>query len=165
MPEIDTVVLTIEKAGPGEERRLQSITVLLLPFKPTILTSEKLLLMITLDSSKYPAARYTMLAFRDWIAYAMVLQGGSKLQEDESTPWEGLTLTNTSAPSVTWRHNNAQSRMALVNDATRYELILDARIIALNFLGAGYREALRICKQTASKLHMAATWPAGCGHL
>ena len=86
----------------------------------------------------------------------MVLQGGSKLQEDESIPVEGLTLTNTSAPSVTWRHN-AQSRMALVKDATRYELILDARIIALNFLGAGYREALRICKQTASKLHMAAT--------
>ena len=55
--------------------------------------------------------------------------------------------------------------MTLVKDATRYELILDARIIALNFLGAGYREALRICKQTAPKLHMAATWPAGCGHL
>jgi hypothetical protein len=125
--------LTIEKAGPGEERRLQSITVLLLPFKPTILTSEKLLLMITLDSSKYPAARYTVLAFCDWIAYAMVLQGVSKLQEDQSTPVEGLTLTNTSAPSVTWRHN-AQSRMALVKDATRYELFLDARIIALNFL-------------------------------
>jgi hypothetical protein len=67
MPEMDTAVLTIEKAGPGEEK-LQSITVLLLPFKPTILTSEKLLLMITLDSSKYPAVRYTMLAFRDWTA-------------------------------------------------------------------------------------------------
>ena len=142
MPAIDTDELTIEKAGPGEERRLQSITVLLLPFKPMILTSEKLLLMITLDSSKYPAARYTMLAFRDWIAYAMVLQGGSKLQEDESMPREGSTLTNKSAPSVTWR-SNAQSRMARVKDATRHELFLDARIKALNLFLQGYREAMR----------------------
>ncbi len=133
MPEIDTAVLTIEKAGPGMERRLQSITVLPLPFKPMIFTSEKLLLMIMLDSSKYPAARYNMLAFRDWTAYAMVLQGSCKLQEEESTPVEGLTLTNTSEPSVTSRHN-AQSRMTLVKDATRYELILDARIVALSFL-------------------------------
>ena len=51
MPDIDTDVLTIEKAGPDEERRLQSITVLLLlPFEPMMLTNGKLLLMITLDS-------------------------------------------------------------------------------------------------------------------
>ena len=142
MPAIDTDELTIEKAGPGEERRLQSITVLLLPFKPMILTREKLLLMIMLDSSKYPAARYTMLAFRDWTAYAMVLQGGAKLQEDESMPREGSTLTNKSAPSVTWR-SNAQSRMARVKDATRHELFLDARIKALNLFLQGYREAMR----------------------
>jgi hypothetical protein len=57
MPEMDTAVLTIEMAGPEEERRLQSNTVLLLPFKPVILTDGVLLLMITLDSMKYPAAR------------------------------------------------------------------------------------------------------------
>jgi hypothetical protein len=57
MPEIDTAVLKIERAGPDEERRLQSNTVLLLPFKPVILTNGELLLMITLDSLKYPAVR------------------------------------------------------------------------------------------------------------
>jgi hypothetical protein len=57
MPEMDTAVLTIEKAGPEEERRLQSNTVLLLPFKPVMLTDGVLLLMITLGSMKYPAAR------------------------------------------------------------------------------------------------------------
>jgi hypothetical protein len=57
MPEIDTAVLRIERAGPVEERRLQSKTVLLLPFKPVILTNGELLLMITLDSLKYPAVR------------------------------------------------------------------------------------------------------------
>jgi hypothetical protein len=57
MPEMNTAVLTIEKAEPDEERRLQSNTVLLLPFKPVILTDGVLLLMITLDSMMYPAAR------------------------------------------------------------------------------------------------------------
>jgi hypothetical protein len=58
MPEIDTAVLKIERAGPDEERRLQSNTVLLLlSFEPMILTNGELLLMITLDSWKYPAAR------------------------------------------------------------------------------------------------------------
>jgi hypothetical protein len=57
MPEMDTAVLTIEKAGP-EERRLQSNTELLLPpFEPMILTNGELLLMTTLDSLKYPAER------------------------------------------------------------------------------------------------------------
>jgi hypothetical protein len=57
MPEMDTAVLTIEKAGP-EERRLQSNTELLPPpFEPMILTNGELLLMITLDSLKYPAVR------------------------------------------------------------------------------------------------------------
>ena len=58
MPEIDTAVLTIERAGPDEERRLQSNTVLLLlSFEPMILTNGELLLMITLVSLKYTAAR------------------------------------------------------------------------------------------------------------
>jgi hypothetical protein len=120
MPEIDTAVLKTEKAGPDEEagRRLQSIMVLLLPFKPMILTNGNLLLKITLDSSKYPADRYTTLAFRDWIAYAMVLHGGSELQEGESIPVEGFTITDKLAPWTTWREN-AQSRMALANDTTR----------------------------------------------
>jgi hypothetical protein len=57
MPEMDTAVLTIEKAGP-EERRLQSNTELLPPaFEPIILTNGELLLMTTLDSLKYPAER------------------------------------------------------------------------------------------------------------
>jgi hypothetical protein len=56
MPEMDTAVLAIEKAGPDEERRLQSNTVLPL-FEPMILTNGELLLMITLGSLKYPAAR------------------------------------------------------------------------------------------------------------
>jgi hypothetical protein len=57
MPEMDTAALKIEKAGPDEERRLQSNTVLLLPFKPIILTKGELLLMTTLDSMKDPASR------------------------------------------------------------------------------------------------------------
>ena len=134
MPDIDTDVLTIKKAGPDDERRPQSITVLLLLlFEPMIRTNGKLLLMITLDSSKYPADRYTMLAFRDWIAYVTVLHGGSKLQMDESIPVDGLSPTDRSSPSTPWRHN-AQSRAALVNDATMYERILVARGMAFNFV-------------------------------
>ena len=69
MPEMDTAVLTIEKAGPEEEQRLQSNTELLPPsFEPMILTNGELLLMTTLDSLKYAAERYTKLAFREWIA-------------------------------------------------------------------------------------------------
>ena len=133
MPEMDTVVLTIEKAGPGEERRLQSNTVLLLPsFEPMILTNAALLL-ITLASSKYPAERWTELALRDWIAYETVLHGKLMLQMGESTPVEGFTLTDTSAPWTPWRQN-ALSRMALVNGATRNERFLDARNIARYFV-------------------------------
>jgi hypothetical protein len=69
MPEMDTAALTIEKAGPDEERRLQSNTELLPPpFEPMMLTNGELLLMTTLDSLKYTAERYTKFAFREWIA-------------------------------------------------------------------------------------------------
>ena len=59
----------------------------------------------------------------------MVLHGGSKLQEDESTPVEGFTLTNKAAPWTTWRQN-AKSIMVLAKDAARKERILDERSIA-----------------------------------
>ena len=59
----------------------------------------------------------------------MVLHGGSELQEGESIPVEGFTITDKSAPWTTWREN-AQSRMALAKDATRKERILDERSIA-----------------------------------
>ncbi len=46
----------------------------------------------------------------------MVLQGDVMLQEKESAPVEGFTLTDTSAAPTLWRHD-AQRRIALVNDA------------------------------------------------
>jgi hypothetical protein len=48
----------------------------------------------------------------------MVLHGGSELQEYESIPEEGFTITDKSAPWTTWRQK-VQSRMALAKDATR----------------------------------------------
>ncbi len=38
------------------------------------------------------------------------------LQEDESIPVEGFTVTDTSAAPTTWRHN-VQIRMMLMSDA------------------------------------------------
>ena len=95
MPEMDTEAFVMEKAGPDEELRLQSNTVL--PFEPVMLTNGTLALMITLDSLKSPVERYSVLALRDWMAYAMVLHGETVSQEDESTPEEGSTMTETSA--------------------------------------------------------------------
>ena len=46
----------------------------------------------------------------------MVLQGDVILQEDESAPVDGFTLTDTSAAPTPWMHD-AQSRMALVSHA------------------------------------------------
>jgi hypothetical protein len=73
----------------------------------------------------------------------MVLHGGSILQEDESTPVEGSTITDKSAPWTTWRQN-ARSRMALANEATRKERILDASIAAF--------EIREVCSYIAIKL-------------
>ena len=50
----------------------------------------------------------------------MVLQGDVMLQEDESKPLEGLTVTERSAASAPWRHD-AQSKMALRSDGTTLE--------------------------------------------
>ena len=63
MPDIAMEVLVIVKAGPDEALRLQSITVL--PREPVIFTNGMLPLMVTLDSTKVPAERYTTVAFRD----------------------------------------------------------------------------------------------------
>ena len=133
MPEMDTAAWTIEKAGP-DERQLQSNTELLPPaFEPMMLTNGELLLMTTLGSLKYAAERYTKLAFREWIAYAMVWQGKLVLHTGESNPVEGFTATDKPAPSTPWR-KNAPSRMVLANDATRYERITDERSIAFTFV-------------------------------
>jgi hypothetical protein len=50
----------------------------------------------------------------------MVLQGDVMLQEDESKPLEGLTVTERSAASAPWRHE-PQSKMALQSDGTTLE--------------------------------------------
>jgi hypothetical protein len=61
------------------------------------------------------------------------LHGGSELQEDESIPVEGFTITDKSAPWTTWREN-AQSRMALAKDTMRKERILDESSIVFKWL-------------------------------
>jgi hypothetical protein len=75
------------------------------------------------------------------MAYAMVLHGELMLQTDESTPTEGFTNTDESAPLPTWRYN-VQIRIALVNDAARHGRILDALSIVFDFVQARYRETL-----------------------
>jgi hypothetical protein len=63
MREMDREVFVMEKAGPDEELRLQSNTVL--PLEPVMVTNGTLPLMITPDSLKYPVERYSVLALRD----------------------------------------------------------------------------------------------------
>ena len=109
-------VFAIVNAGPDEAPSLQLNTVLLR--NPVIFTNGLLLLMATLDSTKVPAERNTALAFRDWMACAMVLHGDVKLQEEESTPVEGFTVTETSA--LTPLRHAAQSKMTLKSDAATF---------------------------------------------
>ncbi len=61
----------------------------------------------------------------------MVLHGEVTLQEDESTPEWGFTMTP--AAATPGRHD-VHSRIAIMTDAMRHERFLDADIVAFNFV-------------------------------
>ncbi len=77
------------------------------------------------------------------------------LQEDESKPVEGLTVTETSAAPAPWRHN-AQSRIApRSDDATLGQLFLDDDVSTMpNVIVAGYRRMDMNDNATATKRQM-----------
>ena len=84
----------------------------------------------------------------------MVLQGDVMLQEDESKPVEGLTVTETSAATAPWRHD-AQSRIAPTSDdATLGQLFLDDDVSMPNIIAAGYWRMDTNDNATATKRQM-----------
>ena len=83
----------------------------------------------------------------------MVLQGDVMLQEDESKPVEGLTVTETSAAPAPRRHN-AQNRLTLrSDDATLGRFFLDDAWM-LNFIPAGHRRTDMNANATATNRQM-----------
>jgi hypothetical protein len=79
----------------------------------------------------------------------MVLQGDVILQEDESKPVEGLTVTETSAAPALWKHD-AQSRMLRSNDVTLGPFFLND-VSMPNVFPAGYRRIDTNDNVTATK--------------
>ena len=94
------------------------------------------------------------------MAYTMVLQGELVLQEVESMPKVGFTLTDTA--SETWMHNE-HVRMALMTDTTTLNPMFDSRF---NFISAGHRGAQHLSMKRHKNdshlrsLHSAKSFPS-----
>ena len=108
---METEELVMMRAGPDNalplSRLPQSNTV---EIDTPVMLSDGTLLTAIVDSLKMPLSRDTMVAPRTWTAWVMVLQGGDVLHEGESTPVEGLTVTDTSAAAATWRKSSGRKQ-------------------------------------------------------
>lgn len=124
-----TEELVMMRAGPDNalplSRLPQSNTV---ETDTPVMLSDGTLLTAIVDSLKMPLSRDTMVAPRTCTAWVIVLQGGDVLHEGESTPVEGLTVTDTSAAAAIRRKSSGRKQAQVSAAAKSREIIRMLRV-------------------------------------
>ena len=94
-----TEELTMRKAAPVSFKRLLQLKNV--ADGTPMITSDAMLLMLTVDSIKMSGLRMTLEALALWTAKAIVLHGNAaRPQVLESVPFRGLTMTEVTVSTV-----------------------------------------------------------------